>query len=207
MTIFILLIIGIVVGVAAAVVAGTRKVGKEFSAANQIVPGVSTLAPAEWAGAHSPEARLHRRMRDAIAAVRANTTTEDPALADARVTLERHTLALDDRLIAVAALPPASRAPRLTDIEAGVVALEAAVAELVDLRGAGAIDFEAGLAEVRARIAFVAEARSELDALDGTSSSLQALKEEIAAAAEQATAAPDTVTPPPIDGPTAPPEA
>lgn len=115
--------------VAATVVVRTNK--RKFAEANVIVPGTATKAPAEWAGAHTPEARLHRRLRDAVAAVRANPAMEDAFRMDARVSLEQQALAVDERLIAVAALPERVRAEPLASVAAAVDAVEAAVAALV----------------------------------------------------------------------------
>ena len=115
--------------VAATVVVRTNK--RKFAEANVILPGTTTKAPAEWAGAHTPEARLHRRLRDAVAAVRANPAMEDAFMMDARVSLEQQALAVDERLIAVAALPERVRAEPLASVAAAVDAVEAAVAALV----------------------------------------------------------------------------
>ena len=115
--------------VAATVVVRTQK--RKFAEANVVVPGAGSKAPAAWAGAHTPEARLHRRLRDAVAAVRANPAMEDAFRMDARVSLEQHALAVDERLIAVAALPEGVRAEPLASVSAAVDAVEAAVAELV----------------------------------------------------------------------------
>jgi hypothetical protein len=115
--------------VAATVVVRTNK--RKFTEANVIVPGTTTKAPAEWAGAHTPEARLHRRLRDAVVAVRANPAMEDAFMMDARVSLEQQALAVDERLIAAAALPDGVRAEPMASVAAAVDAVEAAVAALV----------------------------------------------------------------------------
>jgi hypothetical protein len=127
--IVVLLLLVVSAGVAATVVVRAQK--RSFAAANVVVPGTDTKAPAEWAGAHSPEARLHRRLRDAVAAVRANPAMEDAFRMDARVSLEQQALAVDERLIAVAALPEAVRAEPLASVSVAVDAVEAAVAALV----------------------------------------------------------------------------
>ncbi|MDQ4091843.1 MAG: hypothetical protein M3163_16335 [Actinomycetota bacterium] len=114
--------------VAAAVVVRTNK--RKFAEANVVVPGTATKAPAEWAGAHTPEARMHRRLRDAVAALRANPAMEDAVMVDARVSLEQQALAVDERLIAVAALPGRVRAEPLASVASAVDAVEAAVAAL-----------------------------------------------------------------------------
>jgi hypothetical protein len=125
----VLLLVVVSAAVAAAVVVRTQK--RKFAEANVILPGTGTKAPAEWAGAHTPEARLHRRLRDAVAAVRANPAMEDAFLMDSRVTLEQQALAVDERLIAVAALPERVRTEPMASVAAAVDAVEAAVAALV----------------------------------------------------------------------------
>jgi hypothetical protein len=128
---------------------------------NQVVPGVATRAPAAWAGAHTPEARLHRRLRDAVRAVHAaDGVAADPTL---RSALEREALAVDAELVAVAALPAAVRAEPLTRVEAAVAAVESAAAALAG--GVGDAD-RAGrraLDEVHERLRLLAEAHAELD--------------------------------------------
>ena len=125
----VLLLFVVSAAVAATVVVRTQK--RKFAEANVVVPGTTSKAPAEWAGAHTPEARLHRRLRDAVVAVRANPAMEDAFMMDARVSLEQQALAVDERLIAVAALPERVRAERLASVAAAVDAVEAAVAALV----------------------------------------------------------------------------
>jgi hypothetical protein len=56
---------------------------------------------------------------------------EDAFMMDARVSLEQQALAVDERLIAVAALPERVRAEPLASVGAAVDAVEAAVAALV----------------------------------------------------------------------------
>ena len=143
--------------VVAAVVAATvvvRSGKRQYAKANEVVPGTPTRAPAEWAGAHSPEARLHRRLRDAVAALRANPGLEDAWRLEARVSLEQHAVAVDERLIAVASLPERVRAEPLASVAAAVDAVEAAVASLV----AGPVPearsgLDQAMAEVESRVA------------------------------------------------------
>ena len=136
--------------VAAAVVVRTNK--RKFAEANVVVPGTTTKAPAEWAGAHTPEARMHRRLRDAMAALRANPAVEDALMLDARVSLEQQALAVDQRLIAVAALPKRVRAEPLASVASAVDAVEAAVAALAVGPEAGS-GLDRAMAEVAERVA------------------------------------------------------
>ncbi len=152
---------------------------QDFSDANEIVPGVATSAPKEWAGAHSPEARMHRRLRDAVVALTANASLDDPALALVRSSIQEQALAVDERLIAAAALPKSHREEPLRQVEKAVSAIEGAIASVVDLRGPSMTSIENGLADVQARMRNVDAAWAELDALSPTSSTLDAIREHI----------------------------
>lgn len=148
----VLLLLVVSAVVAATVVVRTNK--RKYAAANVVVPGTVTRAPAEWAGAHTPEARLHRRLRDAVEALRANPAMEDAFRMDARVALEQHALAVDERLIAVAALPDGVRTEPLASVGAAVDSVEAAVAALVSGPGEPA-GLDRAMAEVADRVALL----------------------------------------------------
>ncbi len=55
---------------AAGAVALALKSKRDYKAAGEIVPGEASSAPEHWAGAHSPEAKLHRRLVAAAASAR-----------------------------------------------------------------------------------------------------------------------------------------
>ena len=186
---------------------------QDFSDANEVIPGVPTTAPKEWAGAHSVEARLHRRLRDAMTALRANRSLDEPAMIQVREALEREALAIDEQLVAAAALPQRVRDEPLRQVTAAVESVEATVADVVLLRGPERASTEDAIEQVRTRLALVAEARAELDAL-GTPSAVEQLRRELDLTApappeqQPATEPPPTTDPPPATGrPDAPPPA
>lgn len=152
---------------------------QDFSDANEVVPGVDTGAPKEWAGAHSPEARLHRRLRDSMTALRDNAALDDPSLSSVRTGLEEQAVAVDRRLVAVAALPRAHRDEPLAQVAQAVEAVEAAVAGFVTLRGPSTDDIERAIADIRTRVGLVEEARAELEALTAPSPDLDALRRRL----------------------------
>lgn len=203
-TILLLVVLVVVGALAFAAYRGARS----FADANEVIPGVPTNAPSAWAGAHSTEARLHRRLRDAMTALRANRSLDQPDLVGVREALEQEALAVDDRLVAAAALPKAVRDAPLQRVAEAVEAIEATVAEIVALRGPGAGDTEQALADVRTRLALVADARAELELLSssGGSATLDELRRSIEAERAVAEAAPaDSPEPgtPDADGPDA----
>ena len=159
MTTVVVLVLLVVV---AAVVAGmvvVRNGKRDYARANEVVPGAATRAPAEWAGAHTPEARLHRRLRDAVEALRTNPAMEDAWMLDARVSLEQHALAVDERLIAVAALPERVRAEPMAGVAAAVDAVEVAVASMATAgpEPERRSSLDQAMADVEERVALLAE--------------------------------------------------
>lgn len=160
-----MLVIGLLFVVVGTIAYVALRNAQDFSDANEVVPGVPTNAPKAWAGAHSPEARLHRRLRDAMTALRANRSLDEPAMVDVREAIQGEALAIDDRLVAAAALPKAVRDDPLRQVAQAVEAVEQAVAELVTHRGPGASDTVQALDAVRTRLALVESARAELDGL------------------------------------------
>lgn len=168
-------------GLVAAFVVGyvALRNAQDFSDANEIVPGVPTNAPKGWAGAHSPEARMHRRLRDAVAALQSNASLDAPDMVAIRADIEAQALAVDERLIAAAALSKAHREEPLRQIEEAVQSVEAAVASVVDLRGPSMGSIEQGLDDVRARLRHVEEAHAELEGLAPGSATFDAIRDHI----------------------------
>ena len=127
---FLLAVVGLVVvaGVVVGAVALARRSQAQFAAANELVPGTPSAAPASWAGAHSPEALLHRRLVAALSGLRtveaATGGSLDAGGIDLRVQLELRADDLDRRLVAAAALPPTARQPALAVLASSVGTVE-----------------------------------------------------------------------------------
>ena len=143
-------IVGGIVAIGAVALAHQRR---RIAAENQVVPGTATRAPTAWARSHDPEARLHRRLRDAMTALRAVTAYDTAATVTLRADLEQSALALDDHLVAISMLHSDARTAQLAQAERAVAAVEAGVADYAtaatqpDLRA-----LEADLAGVRERL-------------------------------------------------------
>ena len=140
-----------------------------FAAANEVVPGVPTSAPASWAGSHDPEARLHRRLRDAMASLRAGPSAST-VRRELRVELEQQALALDESLVAIAGAPLAQAHRPLARVTDGVEAVERAVAEVA---GAAAEEatarLEAAVADLRTQQVDLAEIRGRSSTVPASS--------------------------------------
>lgn len=198
-------IIGLLIVAVGVVAYVALRNAQDFSDANEVIPGVPSNAPKEWAGAHSVEARLHRRLRDSMTALRANRSLDEPAMVQVREALEREALAIDEQLVAAAALPQRVRDEPLHQVATAVDSVEAAVAEVVLLRGPERTSTEAAIEQVRTRLTLVAEARAELDAL-GTPSAMDQLRRELDLTAppeQQPATEPTTATEPPDEPPPA----
>ncbi|MFG3524182.1 hypothetical protein ACGF5S_28280 [Nocardia nova] len=119
-------IVGGIVAIGAVALAHQRR---RIAAENQVVPGTATRAPTAWARSHEPEARLHRRLRDAMTALRAVTAYDTAATVTLRADLEQSALALDDHLVAISMLHSDARTAQLAQTERAVAAVEAGVAD------------------------------------------------------------------------------
>ncbi len=141
---------------------------REFREQNEVVPGVKSPAPSSWAGAHTPEAKLHRRLKAAVDAARANPRLVELGLAQQTKQIETEALAIDERLVAAAALPKSHRDEAVAGFEPVVSQLEDAVAALV--QGVSVADskelLEQAVSEADIRLQALAEARAEVERID-----------------------------------------
>ncbi len=168
------LLIGLVLLVAvftAAIAYGAVRNKAAFQQQNEIVRGTPSRAPAAWAGAHSPEAKLHRRLRAVVDAARAQAGADGSGFGDVQQAVERGALEIDDRLIVAAALPAGHREAAIAAIEPSVIALENAVAgagsaAAPGITGGAPAAIDAAVVEVQSRLDAIAEARAEVDLLD-----------------------------------------
>jgi hypothetical protein len=103
--------------------------GKRQYEAQATGPGLSLDAPPEWAGAHSPEAKLHRRLATAAQTLSAHPLG-DAAAIEQRVTIEQQIQQLDQYLVAVAAARGPDAATSIAALEPDVTSVERAVATL-----------------------------------------------------------------------------
>jgi hypothetical protein len=98
-------------------------------AAKALGSGLAPNVPPEWAGAHSPEAKLHRRLVVA-ARMLSDQPLGDAAQIEERVAIEQRLRQLDEQLVAAAAVPRPERDGLVARIEPLVTEAEAAVARL-----------------------------------------------------------------------------
>jgi len=152
----------VVAAMAAGLRAGVRRQRRHQLERNAVVPGVLTTAPPSWAGSHDPEARLHRRLRDTVAALRADPRVRSADLQEVRMAVEREAVAIDERLVAIAALPAARRHDPLTALTTAVEHLEGAVAQIVSWSPTTGLELPSAVAAANERLALVAEIQAEL---------------------------------------------
>lgn len=113
--------------IATVMVAG-RSQQRALNRDNHVIPGRPTHAPRSWAVAHDPEARLHRRLRDAMRALHAANAIDTGSTIALRADLEQTALDVDDHLVAVAQLTSVHKGDLLQTITKTVESIEAAVA-------------------------------------------------------------------------------
>jgi hypothetical protein len=122
-TVILVVVVVLVVAVVGFGVALARK-GKRQFAAQAGGPGLAENAPREWAGAHTPEAKLHRRLAAAAKSLAAQPMG-DASTIEQRVTIEQQILQLDQHLVAVQ-----GNAEGVAEIETLVGSVERTVAQL-----------------------------------------------------------------------------
>jgi hypothetical protein len=122
-TVLLVIVLVVVVAAVGFAVALARKGKRQFEARTG-GPGLAPNAPREWAGAHSPEAKLHRRLAAAARSLDAQPVGDAVAI-EQRVTIEQQILQLDRQLVAVAGV-----AGDVTGLEPLVDTVERAVAQL-----------------------------------------------------------------------------
>jgi hypothetical protein len=132
-----ILVVGVVVGaVVFYAVALARRSKAQLAAGVESVPGMPTGAPAEWAGSHSPEAKMHRRLTG-LARTLAALPLGDAASIERRTATEQRIQSLDRRLIALAGAPDATRRDAVSALSAEVDAAETEVGALAVDPGLG----------------------------------------------------------------------
>ena len=167
-------------------VALTVRSRQDFAEQNEVVPGRPSPAPASWAGAHSREARLHRRLGDAVKGAHANPRFVELGLGEQMAMIDAEAPAIDERLVAAANLPSSHKDEALDRLEEHVVELEATIADVVTSVSVAdskeQLQQAVSAADVRLRA--LAEARAEVERLD------QRIARETAAANDLITNAP-----------------
>lgn len=107
----------------------------------ELFAGQPSTVPPQFGGSHDPEARLFRRLRDAIAALHGNEVfTGDALMLDARVQIDLCAQRITDQLIAISRLAQSQKSDAVAPIEPKITGLESLAADLVTLTGTKALD-------------------------------------------------------------------
>lgn len=137
---------------------------------NRVVPTRSSRAPLSWLAAPELAARLHRRLRAAVAltSVVRHGQTEDLGLVGVVDQLDQRAVELDDQLVLAARAPKAARRRMLHELQSEVAELERLAERTVRMARAwtGTRPSERGLAEVRERLDLLEGALRELDGIE-----------------------------------------
>ena len=162
------ILLATVIGIVGFGVALSVRGKRDFAKQNEVVPGKKSPAPASWAGAHSPEAKLHRRLGDAVRAANGNPELIELGLAIQTKQIEAEALAIDERLVAAAGLPTSHRADAVAEFIPQVAALEDAVAALIKSTTVNDSKrlLEQAVSDADIKLQALAEARAEIEAVD-----------------------------------------
>ena len=149
-----LLSIGLVVGVT--VVAPVMLVRWRLRRRNRVHPKVASPAPLRWLVTPSTPARLHRRLQTTVRVASVHTGRELPSA------VAEHAVELDRRVVLAARQPYTSRSAALRSLRAEADELDRLVLAI-----RRPLDLQAG-GDPYERLATLAEAHAELDAIDHT---------------------------------------
>lgn len=106
-----------------------RRSKAQLAASFEGAPGLSGGAPKEWAGQHTPEAKLHRRLVG-LANTLAALPLGDADAIQRKVAVEQRVAELDRRLIAVALAPRSALREAVEKLTPDVDEAEAEVGRL-----------------------------------------------------------------------------
>src|ERR1700712_913195 len=153
-----------ILGLTVAVVAVVHRSQKRaLTRDNQLIRGRPTLAPPSWAVSHEPEARLHRRLRDAMAALHGADSLDTGSTIVLRADLEQTTIDLDNHLVAVSQLSSVHKNELLQSITVTVECIEGAVARYATASTApDTAALEADLATVQRQLDVTSELQRRL---------------------------------------------
>ena len=162
----VLVVLAVAVAGGAMAVALATRAKRDQAEQLQVVPGVDSGAPVAWAGAHTAEAKLHRRLGAAVRSMRAQPSLGGADFVAQRSALEQEAVRIDRRLIAVAALTAPRREEGIEQAASLVERFEAAVADLVTASLDDPALLEAAISESEVRLRALEEARAEVERLD-----------------------------------------
>lgn len=159
----------------AALALGAQRVKQNAKRGQQISPGTPSAVPLGWAGAHTPEAKLHRRLGKAMSGLRAATEDDPLVVANAQV-VEREALKIEKQLVAASMMAERLKGPAIDELSTAVDQIENVSAQLIQRSAElSSGDVQAQLAELSERLDLLDQARAELDdgPTPGTSSEQQ----------------------------------
>jgi hypothetical protein len=166
MTVLVVVLLALAVAGGAMAVALATRARRDQTDQLQVVPGVDSGAPVAWAGAHTPEAKLHRRLVAAVRSMRAQPSLGGAVFVAQRAALEQEALRIDARLIAFDALVGERRQEGIEQVASLVERFESAVADLVTASLDDPSMLEAAISESEIRLRALEEARAEVERLD-----------------------------------------
>lgn len=125
----VLLVVAVVASGALFAVALARRSRGQLAVGTEALPGMPTGAPLEWAGQHTPEAKMHRRLIGLAQTVAALPLGDATAI-ERQVAVQHKIQELDRRLISFAVAPEPARREAVDGLEPEVADAEAEVGTL-----------------------------------------------------------------------------
>ena len=128
-TLIVLVVLVALVGAVVFAVALAKRSKTQLAANAEVLPGMPTGAPLEWAGQHTPEAKMHRRLIGLAQTLIALPLGDAPAI-ERQVAVQHKIAELDRRLISFAVAPEPARREAVAGLEPEVADAEREVGAL-----------------------------------------------------------------------------
>lgn len=146
-----------------AFLAGSKAVGRNAKKSMELVPGTPAKAPANWFGSHEPEAKLFRRLQEAIRGVH-SLGQEQPGSLETVMSIERQALRLEEQLMAAGHIADRLKPDVLAQLDGAVAQIEEIAAAVIGretgMLGSGV---KKELDQLAERLHLIDRARAELD--------------------------------------------
>lgn len=142
---------------------GAQAVGRNAKKSMELVPGTPARAPANWFGSHEAEAKLFRRLQEAVLGVHA-MGQEQPGSFDTVASIERQALRLEEQLLAASHIADRLKPGVIDQLESAVAQIEEIAAAVIG-RDAGMLGsgVKQELDELAERLQLIDQARAQLD--------------------------------------------
>lgn len=109
---------------------GAVAIGRNSKKSLELVPGTPSGAPAHWFGSHEPEAKLFRRLQEAVKGLHAMGQANPQAL-ETVISVEHQAQRLEDQLVAASHIADRLKPQVIAQLDSAVAQIEEIAASVI----------------------------------------------------------------------------